>query len=357
MNINNSSVPAKILVYSTVAVILTIGMREISAILTTILFSIFAALLFTPLVRWLKRKGIPGGLSVILVISLFVIIVAILGLMVAEAAIQFGKQIPIYQLNLIGFIDALTRYIPSQYLSLEGKFSLNSILRGIATVVISVMKSAINGLVNAGTTAGIIILTAAFLLIDASNAPEKIESELENQSELQRRMSKFSKNLVGFIVIRAETNLITAVGITIVFLIAGIEFAILWGVLIFLLSYIPYIGLVIAAIPPTMLALFNYGPIGALVILIVIFGFDAIAENVIFPSLAGKGLRLSPAFLFIALIYWNYVLGTAGVLLSIPLTIVVKIILESFEETKWMARLMGPADDIEDYKKGREQGE
>jgi predicted PurR-regulated permease PerM len=172
MNINNSSVPAKILVYSTVAVILTIGMREISAILTTILFSIFAALLFTPLVRWLKRKGIPGGLSVILVISLFVIIVAILGLMVAEAAIQFGKQIPIYQLNLIGFIDALTRYIPSQYLSLEGKFSLNSILRGIATVVISVMKSAINGLVNAGTTAGIIILTAAFLLIDASNAPE-----------------------------------------------------------------------------------------------------------------------------------------------------------------------------------------
>ena len=63
---------------------------------------------------------------------------------------------------------------------------------------------------------------------------------------------------------------------------------------------------------------------------------------------AGKGLKLSPAFLFLALIYWNYVLGTAGVLLSVPLTMVLKIILESFEETKWLARLMGPTGDVEE---------
>jgi AI-2 transport protein TqsA len=347
MDINKISVPVRILIYSTLAVVLTVGMKEIAPILTTILFSIFAALLFTPLIRWLKRKGVPGGLSVILVIILFILIVVILGIMVLKAAIQFGNQIPMYHTNLMGFIDTLTRYIPSKYLSLQGDFSLNSILRGIVSVMISFMKSAINGLVNAGSTAGVIILTTAFLLIDAASAPEKVESELESQSELQRRMSKFGKSLVGFIVIKAETNLITAVGITIFFLIGRIEFAILWGVLIFLLSYIPYIGLIIAAIPPIMLALFKYGPVGALAIIVIIAVVDAIAENVVFPSLAGKGLRLSPSFLFLALIYWNYVLGTAGVLLSVPLTIILKIILESFEETKWMARLMGPTEDIE----------
>jgi AI-2 transport protein TqsA len=347
MNKNSISVPTKLLIYSTFAVLLTVGMKEIAPILTTILFSIFTALLLTPFVRWLKRKGIPGGLSVILVTILFILVVAIIGIMVAEAAIQFGNQIPIYQINLMGFIDSLTHHPPSKYLSSQGGFSVNSILSGIASVIISIMKSAINGLVSAGTTIGIIIFTTAFLLINAANTPEKTESELENQSEVQRRMSKFGKNLVGFIVIRAETNLITAVGITIFFLIGRIDFAILWGVLIFLLSYIPYIGLVIAAIPPTMLALFKYGPLGALVVLIIIFGFDGLAENVLFPSLAGKGLRLSPAFLFIALIYWNYVLGSAGILLSIPLTMVLKITLESFEETKWMARLMGPPGDSE----------
>jgi len=216
--------------------------------------------------------------------------------------------------------------------------------------MISLMRSSISGLVNTGTTAIIIIFTTAFLLIDAANTTKKTNSELEKQSELQMRMSKLSKNVVGFLAIRAETNLITAVGITIVFLIGGIDFAILFGVLIFLLSYIPYIGLVLASIPPTMLALFKYGPIGSLAVIVVILVIDTIAENVIFPSLAGKGLKLSPAFLFLALIYWNYVLGTAGMILSIPLTIVLKILLESFEDTKWLARLIGPTDIMENEK-------
>ncbi len=114
------------------------------------------------------------------------------------------------------------------------------------------------------------------------------------------------------------------------------------------LTYIPYIGLVLASIPPIMLALFKYGPVGALAVIVVIPIVDVLAENIVFPSLAGKGLKLSPAFLFLSLIYWNYVLGTAGVLLSIPLTIVLKIIFESFEETKWLARLMGPTGNEEE---------
>ena len=343
MDTNSSSVPVRILVYSTFGIILTVGMREIAPILTTILFSIFAALIFSPLVRWLKRKGIPGGLSIILAILLFVFIVAILGVVVVKAAVQFGNQIPIYQTSLIEFINNFTHYLP-----LQGNLSLNSILSDIASIILNLMESIINGLVNAGTTVGIIILTTAFLLMDAANTSGKMNSELETQSELQMRMSKFGKNLVGFIVIRAETNLIIAAVITVALLIGGIDFAILWGVLIFLLTYIPYIGLVIASIPPIMLALFKYGPVGALAIIVVITIVDVLAENVIFTSLAGKSLKLSPAFLFLSLIYWNYVLGYAGVLLSVPLTIVLKSMFESFEETKWMARLMGPTGNGEE---------
>lgn len=350
MSINSSSIPARILVYSTFIVILTVGMREIAPILITIIFSVFSALIFTPHIRWLKRKGIPGGLSVLFVILLFALIIAVLGVVVFGAAVQFENQIPTYQTRLIEFIDILTRYIPSQ-----GALSANSILRDIASTMISLMSSIINGFLNAGTTAGIIILTTAFLLIDAANTSKKINSEPEKQSKLQMSISKFDKNLVGFLVIRAETNLITAVGVTIVFLIGGIDFAILWGVLIFLLSYIPYIGLVLASIPPTMLALFKYGPIGALAVIVVILVINMLAENVVFPSLAGKGLKLSPGILFLSLIYWNYVLGTAGVLLSIPLTVVLKIVFESFDETKWLARLMGPTEDTEENKETKSQ--
>ena len=164
------------------------------------------------------------------------------------------------------------------------------------------------------------------------------------------RINKFDKNLVGFLIIRTETNLITAIGIVIFFFLGGIDFAILWGVLIFLFSYIPYIGLVLSSISSIMFSLFKYGPVGALAIIVVILVINMLAENVIFPSLAGKGLKLSPGILFLSLIYWNYVLGTAGVLLSIPLTLILKIIFESFDETKWLARLMGPTGDIKEEK-------
>lgn len=345
MNLNSSSVSAKILLYSVAAVILTIGMKEIAPVLTTVIFSIFVALLFTPLVRWLKRKGIPGGLSVVLGICLLVLILLVLGGMVFREAQEFGTQLPNYQVQLTEFLSTFANYLPSY----EG-FSIWSIVRDIVSITVSLMASIVNGIVNAGATAGIITVTASFLLIDAANAPEKINREIGKQSGAQLRLNDFSRKLGKFIIIRTEINVIKAVVIALLLSIAGIDFAILWGVLIFLLSYIPYIGPVIAYIPPIMLALLKYGPLGTLAVIVIIFAVDSLAEKVLFPSLKGKNLQLSPAFLFLAFIYLNLVFGFGGLLLSMPLIMALKMILESFEETKWLARLMGPAEDVDDGK-------
>lgn len=282
-------------------------------------------------------------MSVLIVIFLLFMSSTVLGGVVLGAAVQFGNQIPVYQDRLIAFANSFTQYIPSY----EG-FSMQSALRSIVAITLSLMISIINGFVNTGTTAGIVIITAAFLLIGAVNISENVDTETEKQSELQLRMNKFGRSVLNYIVIRTETSLVTAVGITIFLLIGKIDFAILWGVVIFLLSYIPYIGLVLASIPPAILALFQYGPAGALAVIAIIMIINLFSENLVFPSLAGKGLSLSPAILFLTLLYWNYVLGRAGVLLSVPLTMFVKIVLESFEETKWLARLMGPIEDAEE---------
>ncbi|MGB9928506.1 MAG: AI-2E family transporter [Methanosarcina sp.] len=349
MNETGGSIPAKILLYSTAAVVLTIGMREISSILTTIFFSIFAALIFLSPARWLKKKGVPSTLSVVIVIAVAILIVTILSFVVLGGAIEFGNQIPLYQDRLIAIINGLAPYIPSY----EG-LSVESILRNFVGVAVSFMIGVLNGLLNTGTTVGIILLTAAFLLIDAVNIPEKVREETKHKTELQVRLSRFGKSILDFILVRTETSLFESVLFTILFLLGGIDFAILWGVVIFLLSYIPYIGLVLGVIPPAVLAFFQYGPLGLLGVIVGVIIVDAVSENLIFPSLAKKGLNLSPAVLFLTLLYWNYVLGPSGVLLSVPLTIFVKFVLESFEETRWIARLMGPAEEIEYYKKDEE---
>lgn len=178
MKINRISVPAEILVYSTFAVILTIGMREISSILTTVFFSIFVALILTPPVRWFNRKGIPGVLSVLLVILLLTLIISLFGAVVVGAAIQIGNQLPNYQSQLAEILDKLSPYLPS-----TEELSLQSILRGIASLAVSLTVSALNGLINAGTTVGIIIVTAAFLLLGAAGAQEKKQNKrLKNSS-------------------------------------------------------------------------------------------------------------------------------------------------------------------------------
>ena len=117
-------------------------MREIASILTVVFFSVFTALIFTPLVRWLKQRGIPGVLSVILVILLFTLIILVLGIIVVEAALQFGSQIPTYQAQLTELVNNLVKYVPSYE-----EFSVQSVLRSIVSITISLMAEGKSGVI------------------------------------------------------------------------------------------------------------------------------------------------------------------------------------------------------------------
>jgi predicted PurR-regulated permease PerM len=348
MNVNSGSMPAKILLYSTAAVILTIGMREISSILTIVFFSIFVALSFIPLVHWFKRKGIPGVLSVILVFLLLALIVSVLGVVIVGASIQIVNQLPNYQTQFAEILEMFSDYLPPTQ-----ELTVQSMLGNIASFAISITVSILNGFINAGTMIGIIMVTAGFLLLSAAGDQERAEQKTEEQHLLKSRINLFINGLVDFIVIRTEVNLVVAIGIAVILLIGGIDFAVFWGVMAFFFGYIPYIGFALTAIPPAFFGLLQYGIVGALAVIITISIINALTENVLFPSLAGKGLKLSPTIVFLSLLYWNYVLGAVGILLATPLTMVLKIILETFEETKWMARLMGPTGNGEE---GEESG-
>jgi len=309
-------------------------MQQISTILVPVFFSVFAYLIFAPLVHWLQRKGVPGTVSVGLVILLFIVVAIASGLLVLGSLLQLSTRIPNYETQLMGILEKLADYLPA------AGFSIESIMRDIGAFAFGITAGILTGVLDAGTTTGLIIITTTFLLLDAAGAPKKVQKEIESQSFLVLQVTEFGKNLINYIVIRTETNLLGGIGTAVLLLIGGIDFAILWGILTFLLAYIPYIGFILAALPPMLLGLFKYGPLGALAVLAGISLVNALVENVLFPSLAGKGLKLSPSVVFLSLFYWAYVLGTAGALIAIPLTMVVKMILESSEETRWMAKLI-----------------
>ena len=334
INTNAISTPARVLIYSTAAVLLTIGMKAISSILMPIFFSIFSYLIFAPLVRWLMRKRVPGKISVVLVILVFIFVFVGTTLLFANSLLQLSGRIPNYENQLTSILNSISIYLP------EAGVSVESVLRDIAAFAFNVSGDIISGALNAGSTIALIVITTTFLLLDSAGAPVKMQKEGENQPVHISQYTELSRTVINYMLLRTETNLLGGIGTAILLLAGGIDFAVLWGLLFFLFGYIPYLGFYLAAIPPMLLGLFEYGLIGAVGVLVGITIINALVENVIFPSLAGKGLKLSPTLVFLSLFYWSFVLGAAGALIAVPLTIVVKIILESSEETRMIAKLM-----------------
>ena len=134
------------------------------------------------------------------------------------------------------------------------------------------------------------------------------------------------------------------IGVAIILSLIGVKYAIFWGFLAFLLGFIPYIGFWLAVIPPMLLAWFDLGPVSAILVLAGSALVNLIAEYIMFPHLAGRGLALSAAVVFISLIFWGWILGEFGVLLAVPLTLFVQLICELFEETRWISVLLGAVE-------------
>jgi predicted PurR-regulated permease PerM len=134
------------------------------------------------------------------------------------------------------------------------------------------------------------------------------------------------------------------VGVAIILSLIGVKYAIFWGFLAFLLGFIPYIGFWLAVIPPMLVAWFDLGPVYGIMVFAGSALVNLIAEYIMFPNLAGRGLALSAAVVFISLFFWGWILGEFGVLLAVPLTLLVQLICELFEETRWISILLGPVE-------------
>ncbi|MCQ1535648.1 AI-2E family transporter [Methanosarcina sp. KYL-1] len=351
MNANTSSTPAKVLIYSTAAVLLTLGMKAISIILIPVFFALFAFLIFAPLVRWLMRKRVPGTVSVFLVILFFIFVFFGTAILFVNSLIQLSDQIPNYETQFQSVLDSISAYLPVVGVSVE------EILRSLAAFAFGVSGEIISGALSAGSTIVLIVVTTTFLLLDAASAPERVQREVEDEQVSLSKFTELSSKVINYMLLRTETNLLGGIGTAILLFIGGIDFALLWGFLTFLFGYIPYLGFYMAAIPPMLLGLFKYGPIGAVAVLAGISLVNMLVENVLFPSLAGKGLKLSPTIVFLSLFYWSFILGAAGALIAVPLTIVVKIILESSEDTRLIAKLMESSGDRDKEEVTEEQGE
>ncbi|HXV98377.1 MAG TPA: AI-2E family transporter [Anaerolineae bacterium] len=338
---NHDQQPAsllRLLLGLTCVAVLIIALRLFAAHLGLILFGLLFAIILTPLYHWLQRKGVPSWLAMlIMVIGLVGGGLGFIWLLVVSLK-QLAGSVETYRSLLAERLAPLQAWLASIGVDLSG-VQMEDFFD--AKQVIAWVAGSLGTLAGAGATALFILAVIFFALIEASDLGARLRASLGANHPVAVRTREFTHLAVKYIALRAYINVLVGTAVTIFMFVMGIDFAPLWGVLTFFLGFIPYIGIFISTALPTVLAFIQYGLGHAIWVIIGVTVINVSTENLVAPKIVGKGLSLSPLVVFLAFFFWSWVFGAVGMFLSMPLTVLVIFILQSYEETRWLADLAG----------------
>jgi predicted PurR-regulated permease PerM len=346
--IEKSSGAAKILIVTAALFVVFAGIKTAANILVPFLLSVFIAIICNPLIARASRYKIPKVLAVLLVIALFVVIALSLAGLVGKSLTELSLLLPEYREQLKEQFVWLTERLAEKNIIISSALLIEyfdpAAAMGLAADMLSGLGSVMANLF-------LIILTVIFMLFEASTLPKKLHFALADPEMRLKQIDRFLISVNNYLAIKTLVSIATGVIVSLMLWAFGLEFFLLWGVLAFLLNYIPNIGSIIAAVPPMSLAVLQLGVPEAGLIGLGYFVINIVMGNVVEPRYLGKGLGLSTLVIFLSLIFWGWLLGSVGMLLSVPLTMIIKIGLENSEEGRWFAILLSGEDDINEPNK------
>ncbi len=338
MNPSKDKVGYTLLVMAAVVIVLA-GIKLSSVILVPFLLALFLATILSPLFLWLKKLGLGDILPLIIIVLLLLLVITSLAILVGNSVQDFTQNVPFYEVKLKSDLSALLEtvngwglHIPKE--DILNLFQTDSLMRYIATTLKSFGSLVTNSFM--------IIITIIFMLLEISQFTFKFK---QTNSNSLKQLTEISDNIKHYILLKALTSAATGIVITIILKITGIHYAILWGLLAFMLNFIPNIGSIIAAIPAVLMAIIQFNFTTVIMIAISYLVVNILIGSIIEPKILGKGLGLSALIVFLSLIFWGWLLGPIGMILSVPLTIMIKIALNTKEDTKWIAILLGSGND------------
>lgn len=338
-----TSVALKVLIGLACFVIIVAGMRAAAPLIVPFLLAAFIAIICIPPLLWLQSKKVPQFLSVIIVVLAIIILGWILVAMLTGALSDFSNKLPFYQERLTVLSQEAEEWIKTLPIETPDEIIEQYLDPAIAIKVVSTMIASIGSIL---TNSFLIVLLVIFMLLEASSLPGKIRNAIGKPDSPLSQYTDVIKNVNKYLGIKTLISIGTGFTIFLWLWFLGIDFPILWGLLAFLLNFVPNIGSLLASVPPIILALIQFGTGKAILTALGFLAVNTIFGSILEVKIFGKGLGLSTLVVFVSLIFWGWVLGPIGMLLSVPLTMIIKIILESSESTKGAAILLGSSSEV-----------
>lgn len=318
--------------------VLLVVLKTLAPVLVPFLQAVFIAVIAAGPVSWLHRRRVPLPAAVALVFLGLVVSFWLLGLFLSASVREIGRELPAYEARLRGAIADLTAEVrrlgidlPAQ--EIEQTFDPGAMLRFLAHWLRQV-----GGGVAKAVLVAIIVL---FLLLEGPHLSERLKSARPGHEDHLAGFNRFARVVNRYLLIKTWMSLGTGATLWAALSLIGVDFPLLWSLLAFLLNYIPNLGSLVAAIPPILIALLKLGPATALFTALVYLAVNVFFSNLLEPRLMGISLGLSPVLVLFSLVLWGWTFGLTGVFLAVPLTMTVKLLLESYEETRHIAAFLG----------------
>jgi predicted PurR-regulated permease PerM len=330
-----SSPVLRLLVGAAAAGVLLLVLKQLSPVLVPFLQAAFVAIIAARPVSYLKRHRVPQAAAVAIVILGLVITFWMLGIFVTGSVGEMGRELPLYEEKIRSVLAALGAALRDQGLEvpeggIEQMLDPGAVLRFFAR--------SLQQLGGGIAKAIFVLIIVLFALLEAPKISARLRATGEHRLEGFRRLAGI---LNRYLLIKTWMSLGTGTTIGLVLAGLGVDFAALWGLLAFLLNYIPNIGSLVAAVPAIVLAFLKLGAGGGLATLVAYVAVNVFFSNILEPRLMGISLGLSPLVILFSILLWGWVFGITGVFLAVPLTMTVKLLLEAHPDTEQIAVLLG----------------
>jgi predicted PurR-regulated permease PerM len=319
-------------------VIVVAGMSAAKAIIVPFFLAAFISIGGSPILFWLKKRKFPTWLALLIVMCGILVFLLLIAGLVGSSVNDFSSKLPFYEMRLRGQTNAVLDWLDRTGVDVD-RLELNKIFNSAA--IMKLVVNLLNELGGVLTNGFLILITVIFMLLEASSVPVKLRSIFQDPEASLGNLKKFTDTVIRYIGIKTVVSFVTGAFVAVFLTILGVDYPLLWGLLAFILNYIPNIGSIMAAVPAILLTIIQLGLGRALVVAIGYVVINMVMGNAIEPRLMGQRLGLSTLVVFLSLIFWGWILGPVGMLLSVPLTMTVKIALDTSEDMRWISVLLG----------------
>ena len=319
-------------------IIVLAGLNLASTIVVPFLLAVFLAVVLTPPYAYMKENGVPAWIALIVMIagmtSLGFVAITVMRVSLEE----FIDKLPEYRMGLEAQLTSLWPWLEGLGVEAPKELLAETFNAQEAVGYIGAVAAALSGIL--GQTF-IILLVVAFMLVEGAGLQRKMRAIPGIRQNTLASLETNLRDMRRYVSMKALMSLLTGLLVIVWLQFLGVDNALFMGLLAFFLNFVPTLGSIIASVPGILLALIALGPTTAIVTAIGYVVINVGVSNVIEPRFLGYSLGISPLVIILSMIFWGWLLGPIGMLLSVPLSMALKAILQSSEATRPVAILMG----------------